>query len=331
MKKHPFVLLASVLGLFSAAAAESSPFKDVQYPCCYDNSMQPALVRFSPSANPRPLIVVLHTWSHNYKGAAPYIQEVIQYDFHMIAPDFRGTNKRKDPLSMGSDAAVSDIVSAVNWMKKQCKVDEKRIYLLGGSGGGHMALLLAGRHPEIWAGVSAWCPISDIKAWCAFHNGKGYGKDIIDNIGGDPRTDAKAAEDAAKRSPLTYLANAKHINIDIATGIHDGHTGSVPISEAFNAFNKLADEKDAVPQNDIKLMTEKEQVPTGTPAVNDPGFGSRKVHYRKISNNTRITIFEGGHDILPAYGYAWLNQQKKGAPANWKTFSASGTAAQLTK
>ncbi|MBO5792842.1 MAG: carbon-nitrogen hydrolase family protein, partial [Lentisphaeria bacterium] len=34
---------------------------------------------------------------------------------------------------MGSDAAVADIVSAVEWMKKQVKVDTERIYIIGGS------------------------------------------------------------------------------------------------------------------------------------------------------------------------------------------------------
>ena len=34
--------------------------------------------------------------------------------------------------------------------------------MLGFSGGGHAALLLAGR-AEVWAGVSVWCGISDLK------------------------------------------------------------------------------------------------------------------------------------------------------------------------
>ncbi len=50
-------------------------------------------------------------------------------------------------------------------MRKTLAIDPQRIYLVGVSGGGHMALLMAGRAPEVWAGVSAWCGISDLAAW----------------------------------------------------------------------------------------------------------------------------------------------------------------------
>ena len=214
--KSVLLLAAALLLTLPAGAAEkaspapaakkarplkSFPCKEVTYPCSYDNSEQKALVYFAKANTRRPLVVVLHTWSCTYLTAKGYFPLAVKYDCHMIAPNFRGPNSAGNPLSMGSDAAVADIVSAVEWMKKQCAVDPERIYLTGGSGGGHMALLMAGRHPEIWAGVSAWCPISDLKAWCTFHNGKGYGAQIIRNVKGDPRTDAKAAEEAAKRSP----------------------------------------------------------------------------------------------------------------------------------
>jgi hypothetical protein len=194
-----------------------------------------------------------------------------------------------------------------------------------------MALLMAGRHPEIWAGVSAWCPISDIKKWCEFHKGKGYGAHIIRNLKGDPRSDAKAAEEAARRSPVTWLARAKNVAVDIGTGIHDGHKGSVPISEAFNAYNCLAAPADKVAEKDIDFMVKNEKAPAGTPEFKDPGYGRRKIHYRKVSDNVRITIFEGGHNILSSYGFAWLLKQRKGKTADWQNFKASGKAEKLTR
>ena len=313
-----------------AKAARPSPGREVTYPCSYDNSEQKALVYFAKAKTPRPLAVVLHTWSCDYQ-ARGYFPLAVKYDCHMIAPNFRGPNSAGNPLSMGSDAAVADIVSAVEWMKKQCAVDPERIYLTGGSGGGYMALLMAGRHPEIWAGVSAWCPISDLKAWCTFHNGKGYGAQIIRNLKGDPRTDAKAAEEAAKRSPLTWLARAKDLPLDIATGIHDGHKGSVPISEALNAYNVVVPAPDRVPADVIAFMVKNEKAPEGTPAFADPSYGRRKIHYRKSSGNTRITIFEGGHNILSGTAFVWLMKQRKGKPAVWQTGASSGKAEALTK
>ena len=346
--KIPVLLLAATAFLLPLAGAESRPAKpaapakkkapakpafgkEVTYPCSFDNSQQKALVYFVPEKTPRPLVVALHTWSCTYANTAGYAALAARHKCHMIGPDFRGRNTVGNPLSMGSDAAVADIVSAVEWMKKQCAVDPERIYLVGGSGGGHMALLMAGRHPEIWAGVSAWCPISDLKAWCAFHQGKGYGAHIIRNLKGDPRQDAAAAKEAAHRSPLTWLARAKDLPLDIATGIHDGHKGSVPISHALNAFNAVVPEADRVPQAHIEIMVKEEKAPEGTPAVRDPAFGNRQIHYRKVSGNTRVTIFEGAHHILSGTAMVWLLDQRKGKPAVWQSKAASGKAEKLTR
>ena len=330
-----FCIFAQVFALIGAekreAAKNKLPIQEVSYPCSFDQSEQKALVYFAQGTEPRPLVVALHTWSFTYANAKNYVAHARRHNCHLIAPNFRGSNNKGNPLSMGSDAAVADIVSAVEWMKKKCAVDSDRIYLTGGSGGGFMALLMAGRHPEIWAGVSAWCPISDLKAWCIFHKGQGYGAHIIRNLKGDPRNDAAAAAEAAKRSPITYLARAKSLALDIATGIHDGHKGSVPISETLNAFNAVAAVQDRIPETDIRFMVENEKVPEGTPEFIDPSYGKRKIHYRKISGNTRVTIFEGGHTILPATSFSWMMKQRKGKPAVWKIGKSSGKAEELTK
>ena len=65
----------------------------------------------------------------------------------------------------------------------------KDIYIIGGSGGGHAALLLAARYPELWTAVSAWCPISDIAAWHKQCQDRAlrYAKDIEQICGGDPQ------------------------------------------------------------------------------------------------------------------------------------------------
>lgn len=306
-------------------------WKEVTYPCEFDNSEQKALVYFAPEGTPRPLIVALHTWSLTYAGSRNYVTLAAKYKCHMIGPDFRGKNNAGNPLSMGSDAAVADIVSAVEWMKKQCAVDPERIYLVGGSGGGHMALLMAGRHPEIWAGVSAWCPISDLKAWCAFHRGKGYGAHIISNLKGDPRQNETAAKEAAYRSPITWLAKAKNVPLDISTGIHDGHKGSVPISHALYAFNAVVPAPERIPETLIEYMVREEKVPDGTQDFQDSSYGKRKIHYRKISGNTRVTIFEGGHHILSGTAIIWLLNQRKGKSAKWQTKASSGNAEKLTR
>ncbi len=329
--KHLLTALFVAGGVAALAAAPCpASFKMMKCPASGGRT-QPALVRFSPAAEARPLIVVLHTWSAGAANGGRYAIPAEKYDFHMISPDFCGSNAVGNPLSMGSDTAVADIVSAVEWMKTKAKVDPERIYLLGGSGGGHMALLMAGRHPELWSAVSAWCPISDLTEWCR-HGRDRYTKQIIANLKGDPRTDPEAAKEAAKRSPITCLAAAKTVPLDIATGIHDGHRGSVPISQALIAFNAVAAAEDRVPEADIRTMTQQERAPEGPAPAPDPGYGERQLHFRRISGNTRVTIFEGGHDILSDYGFAWLSRQRKGRPADWSPLPAeAATATGLTR
>lgn len=43
----------------------------------------------------------------------------------------------------------------------------------------------------------------------------------------------------------------------------------------------------------------------------DPLFGSTRILFRRTSANARVTIFDGGHDILPAAGLNWLAGQVK--------------------
>lgn len=303
-----------------------------EYPCSYDNTMQKAMYWIANSDTPRPLVVVLHTWSYGWDANDNYLPLAKQYNYHMIGPDYRGSNTLGNPLSMGSDASVQDIMDAVTWMQAHANVDSKRIYLIGGSGGGYMSLLVAVRHPEIWAGISTWCPITDLRAWCEFHNGQGYGGDIIANLNGDPRTNDVAAKEAQHRSPLFFMQNAQDVPLDIATGIHDGHTGSVPISHALNAFNAAVPDSEKIDQTIIDHMTKEEKVPAGLPEpAKDPGYGKLKIHFRKTWNNTRITIFEGSHDLLTDYGFGWLSMQQKGKPVAWQGVLGNGDSMQLTK
>ena len=140
--------------------------KEIKYPASADKTLQPMLLRAASGKSKRPLLVGLHSWSGNYTqagGEVVYARWCIEKDWHFIHPNFRGPNWTAD--ACGSDKVVKDIVDAVAYMKKNHQVDADRIYLIGVSGGGHASLLMAGRAPDIWAGVSAWVPISDLQVW----------------------------------------------------------------------------------------------------------------------------------------------------------------------
>ena len=310
---------------------------EIFYQTAADNSMQPALLQKAKSREPRPLLVALHTWSCDHFTCSweHYRSCCETLDWHIIYPAFRGPNTR--PEACGSDLVVKDIVSAMEYAKSVCNVKADQVYLAGGSGGGHAALLMAGRHPELWTAVSAWCPISDIAAWhkeCENHC-RIYHDHIELVCQGDPQTNASAREDAIKRSPAAYLANSRNKTIiDISTGIHDGHTGSVPISQAFRAFNLLCDPEDRFAESEIDFMVSNEAIPEALKYQGEPeaAFQEKVVLLRRQSGNVRITIFEGGHNILGQAACAWLANQLEPLKPDWQLCKPCGNtqATELT-
>ena len=318
-------LLSLAVAASTSAADWPEGVKEIRHPASIDGSTQPAMF-YSPSTGeiPVPLLVGLHTWSGDYTQAAngsAYARWCMDQGWAFIYPNFRGTNRT--PEAMGSDLAVQDIVVAVAWAKQNANVDETRIYLIGVSGGGHMSLLMAGRHPEIWAGVSAWCGISDIAAWHTEHvkNGKPdkYGAMMEAALGGSPKESQSAMKEAQRRSPLHWLQSAQAAPLDINHGIHDGRAGSVPFRHSLFAFNQVVGSQESIPDSEIGEFYETQKVPPGAPAFEpDALFAEKPVLYRKVSGNTRVTLFEGGHEMIYLAGLNWLAAQRKGSDAVWR-------------
>ena len=308
----------------------------VEYPCKIDASMQGALVHFASGDEPRPLLVGLHTWSCDENSDSSQLQKYSEeHNWNMIYPRFRGPNST--PEACCSEYVVSDLEDAVSYMKLVSNVDASRVYLVGGSGGGMCALYMAGRRPDLWTAVSAWCPISDVLAWYSQCNGTRcacYARHI-EGVLGNPEQSEKSAQDARMRSPLTWLQNAIGVPIDISTGIHDGHTGSVPVSQAFNAFNALALLDDRIRDEYIDYIVKKEEMPEPLlrECQQDPSYLGRHIHFRRQSRNARLTIFEGTHEIFYLTGCQWLSRQVRGAAIDWRPGEAIEDAGntQLSK
>ena len=265
---------------------------------------------------PVPLLVFLHSWSGGFEQGPPWIAQAKKMGWALAAPDFRGPNRR--PEACASDLAVQDVLDAVEYARREARIDDSRIYLVGGSGGGHMALMMAARAPRVWAGVSSWCPITDLAAWHAESSARknNYARMLEQSCGGPPGPSTEA--EYRRRSPLFQLAAARGVPVDISTGIHDGHTGSVPVSHTLRAFNALASDDARIEDGLIVRMVADRAVPAALAAERqDDPERTKALLFRRVSGNARVTIFEGGHESEPSAAILWLARQRKGVPADW--------------
>jgi poly(3-hydroxybutyrate) depolymerase len=265
----------------------------------------------SNNARKMPLLISLHSWSAGLEQAKPELEkQATKLGWIYVFPHFRGPNQ--NPAACGSELAQQDILDAVSWAKQNYNIDHSRIYLTGASGGGHMTMLMVGRHPKIWTAASAWVGISDLTQWHAYHKESRYGAMLRQSCGGAPGDSVKVDAQYHQRSPLPFLKNSSKVPLDIAAGIHDGHTGSVPISHSLLAFNEIAAATGdrLITTNEMKQLS----IPQGrleNPLPLDQEYDAalgRKIYLRRYAGQSRVTIFEGGHEGITAAAIDWLKR-----------------------
>ena len=199
-----------------------------------DSSMQPSLFYKSETNEKRPLLVGLHTWSHDrfnqINNMLPYAQK---YNFNLLLPEFRGDNLKTNPIctqACGSNYAKQDIKDAIDYVIANENVDNENIFLLGLSGGGHMSLLMAGFCPEYFKAIGAYVPITDLEKWTK--QNKNYCEHVLaccsDNT-----------DEMKKRSPLSYVENIAKSNLKIFHGKFDP---VVPVSHSLEVYEEIMPE-----------------------------------------------------------------------------------------
>ena len=194
-----------------------------------DGSMQPSL--FYAAAEPgRPLLVGLHTWSYdrfNQTGMAQYAE---RYGMNLLLPEFRGPNLVSNPhreQACASELAMQDIVDAIDYVTANFDVDSGSVLLLGGSGGGHMALMMCGLCPERFRAVAAFVPITDLERWAG--ENPNYTEHILACCG-------NSAEELCKRSPISHIDAISRANLKIFHGKFDD---SVPFTHSMDLYNRV--------------------------------------------------------------------------------------------
>lgn len=311
------ILLTSFLQFSSEGLADESQVamnrKRIQFQSSADGSDQEAMLIVpaldAKSQEPVPLVVSLHSWSADLEQRNALEKLVHSRGWIYLFPNFRGSNST--PQACASTLAQQDILDSIAWVVDQQSVDEDRVYLAGTSGGGHMTMLMAARHPELWRAASAWVGISDLVIWHAHHRNQKYGKMIEQCCGGVPGASPEVDAQYRNRSPITYFSQARDVAIDISAGLKDGHEGSVPISHSINAFNLIAKARGDRPVTNVEISQLSRPGKLERAKPGDEGFDAtfnRKYFLRRRSGNARLTIFDGGHEGIATATIAWFEK-----------------------
>jgi len=196
-----------------------------------DGTMQPSLFYKVEGEEKRPLLVGLHTWSfdrfNQIRNMLPYAEK---NRFHLLLPEFRGNNTISNPnctFACGSEYAKQDIMDAIEYCVEDGCVDTDAIFLLGASGGGHMALLMAGFRPTFFKAIGAFVGITDLKKWS--EENQRYRKHVLACCSDDE-------EEMIKRSPMTYIDTIAKSNTKLFHGKYDP---TVPMSHSIRLFQAI--------------------------------------------------------------------------------------------
>lgn len=307
-------LLLQQMGFSQVSSSDDDPVLSSWPPGCrridiissQDGSLQPFIFLAASGKEARPLVVSLHTWSGGYDQKDTLVWQCLENNYNYIHPHFRGRNN--NPEACGSPEAIRDIDDAITFAVNTGNVDRSQIHITGSSGGGYATLLAYMRSAHDIKTFSAWVPISDLVKW--FYESEGrkseYSKDISKATGGwtDENNYSVGMEEAVNRSPYymkTPVERRKFSKLNIYAGIHDGYTGSVPITQSILFYNKVVQDFD--PAEEKALVTDRDiiEMISSRNYVKKPGttIGNRVIHYEKsYSDRVRIVIFEGGHENL---------------------------------
>ena len=283
-----------------------------------DGERQP-LLYWAPDTSAEestPLLVFLHSWSSDFQqDNSKWLEACAEHNWIWLHPNFRGINQ--SPKACGSRFARQDVLDAIAFARKRWNVDPQRIYLAGVSGGGHMALLMAGHHPNEFSAVSAWVGPADLAEWHRFHTKNGepqkYAVMIEQSLGGAPGTSAVVDADYRDRSSVFHLAHVGDLPVSIWAGVEDGHSGSVPILHSLTAFNTIAETHGdpAISETEMSELSTLKKLTS--PLASDQGrdlMPGKSILLRRHSGESMITIFVGGHESHPAVALEWLSAKR---------------------
>ncbi|MFL9484575.1 alpha/beta hydrolase fold domain-containing protein [Chitinophagaceae bacterium LWZ2-11] len=253
MKK--LLLAASILLSGSIIAQEDTAVKKVQYPAGYDAKIDVVYTKvkdwegradiyYNPKmGKPTPVVFNIHGggWNHGTKESQTGFSTFFKMGLAVVNVEYRLTPQATAP------AAIEDVRCAMLYVvqhAKELNIDPNNIIMMGGSAGGHLALmagLLQNDHKfdnnckgvdgfKIVAIVDKY-GIADVWDW-------GYGKDITSKSAGNWLGDKAKDETFARSvSPIYYVTK----NSPPTIIIHGDADPTVPYQQSVKLHQKFVD------------------------------------------------------------------------------------------
>lgn len=181
----------------------------VEYPS-FDGQIIEALW-FSPPQEARNGYTII--WPHGGPQAAErrqyrgMVQYLVSRGFQFFAPNFRGSTGYGSQFAQRvegdwGEGPRKDMVAGMDWIITQGLADATRLFLMGGSYGGYMALLLHGRHRDYFQAVVDIFGPSNLFTF--YETVPDSWKPVMDKFLGNPVTQK---DKFITDSPITYVSH----------------------------------------------------------------------------------------------------------------------------
>ena len=143
----------------------------------YDGTLQEAVLQLPPDhdTTPLPLVIALHGWlgwneAYYREPIGAYGGAAAERGWLLAAPETHGERPVPEGLSPGrrslaSRASQHDIMDTLAYVDTNFSVDLDRVYLVGRSMGGMMAVTTGAKYPARFAAIVSYAGITDLDAW----------------------------------------------------------------------------------------------------------------------------------------------------------------------
>ncbi|MCV4233057.1 S9 family peptidase [Virgibacillus sp. LDC1] len=132
-------------------------------------------------------------------------QYILAKGYHIFCPNFRGSTGYGSSFVKlveqdWGEGPRKDCLAGMDWLFEQGISSREKLFVMGGSYGGYMTLLLAGRNPEYFKAAIDIVGVSNLFTF--YHSVPEHWKPIMERWIGDPERDK---DRFIKDSPITYL------------------------------------------------------------------------------------------------------------------------------